>query len=34
VTSVHGGAQFQLSDAPEKDWLSWSPHIGLGKEEP
>jgi len=33
-TAVHSGAQFQLSDAAEKDWLSWSPHIALGKDEP
>jgi paraquat-inducible protein B len=33
-TAVHSGAQFQLSDAADKDWLSWSPHIALGKEEP
>jgi paraquat-inducible protein B len=33
-TAVHSGAQFQLSDASEKDWLSWSPHIALGRDEP
>jgi len=33
-TQVHSGAQFQLSDAAEKDWLSWSPHIALGRDEP
>jgi len=33
-SAVHSGAQFQLSDAAEKDWLSWTPHIALGKEEP
>jgi paraquat-inducible protein B len=33
-TNVHSGTQFQLSDAAEKDWLSWSPHIALGKDEP
>jgi paraquat-inducible protein B len=33
-TAVRSGTQFQLSDAAEKEWLSWSPHIALGKEEP
>lgn len=33
-TTVHSGAQFELSNAAEKDWLSWSPHIALGKDEP
>jgi paraquat-inducible protein B len=32
-TAIHSGTQFQLSDTAEKDWLNWSPHISLGKEE-
>jgi paraquat-inducible protein B len=33
-TAVRSGTQFDLSDSAQKDWLSWSPHITLGKDEP
>ncbi len=33
-TAAHSGAQFQLSEAADKEWLTWAPRIALGKDEP